>query len=57
MIIETLDKYPKLSAARLFVMAQERGYSGGSSQFRAHVARLAPAQARRGHTCVFAPCR
>ena len=42
MIIETLDKYPKLSAARLFVMAQERGYSGGSSQFRAHVARLRP---------------
>ena len=42
MIIETLSKYPRLSAARLFVMAQERGYTGGSSQFRAHVARLRP---------------
>jgi len=42
MIIDTLGKYPKLSAARLFVMAQERGYTGGSSQFRAHVARLRP---------------
>ncbi len=42
MIIETLSKYPRLSAARLFVMAQERGYRGGSSQFRAHVARLRP---------------
>jgi len=42
MIIETLDKYPKLSAARLFGMAQERGYTGGSSQFRAHVAWLRP---------------
>ncbi len=42
MIIETLEKFPKLSAARLFVMAQERGYTGGPSQFRAHVARLRP---------------
>ncbi len=42
MIIETLDKYPRLSAARLFVMAKERGYTGGSSQFRAHVAWLRP---------------
>jgi len=42
MIIEMLDKYPRLTAARLFVMAQERGYSGGSSQFRAHVAWLRP---------------
>jgi transposase len=42
LIIDTLDKYPRLSAARLFVMAQERGYRGGPSQFRAHVARLRP---------------
>ena len=42
MIIETLEKHPRLSAARLFVMAQERGYRGGPSQFRAHVARLRP---------------
>jgi len=42
MIIETLEKHPRLSAVRLFVMAQQRGYRGGSSQFRAHVARLRP---------------
>ena len=42
MIIEMLDKHPRLTAARLFVMAQERGYTGGSSQFRAHVAWLRP---------------
>lgn len=42
LIIETLEKHPRLSAARLFVMAQERGYGGGPSQFRAHVARLRP---------------
>jgi transposase len=42
MIIDTLEKHPRLFAARLFVMAQERGYCGGPSQFRAHVARLRP---------------
>ena len=41
-IIETLDKYPKLTAARLYAMAVERGYSGCSSHFRAHVAELRP---------------
>jgi len=42
MIVETLEKFPKLSATRLLGMAQVRGYAGGSSQFRAHVAQLRP---------------
>lgn len=42
LIIETLAQYPTLSAARLFGMAQARGYTGGASQFRAHVAQLRP---------------
>lgn len=42
MIIETLAQYPKLTAARLYAMAQARGYTGGHSQFRAHVAQLRP---------------
>lgn len=42
MILEELAKYPKLSAVRLLGMAKARGYSGGSSQFRAHVAQLRP---------------
>ena len=42
MILEQLEKFPRLSAARLLVMAQERGYRGGASQFRAHVSRLRP---------------
>lgn len=42
MIIETLAQYPQLTAARLYAMAQVRGYSGGASQFRAHVAQLRP---------------
>ena len=44
LIIETLAQYPTLSAACLFGMAQARGYRGGASQFRAHVAQLRPRQ-------------
>ena len=49
LIIDTIDKHPRLSAARLFVMAQERGYRGGPSQFRAHVARLRPRQSAEAY--------
>lgn len=42
MIIETLAQFPRLTAARLYAMAQERGFTGGESQFRAHVAQLRP---------------
>ncbi|MDB4516844.1 IS21 family transposase [Crocinitomicaceae bacterium] len=42
LIIETLAQYPTLSATRLLGMAQARGYRGGASQFRAHVAQLRP---------------
>jgi transposase len=41
-IRETLDKYPKLTAARLHAMACERGYQGGQSQFREVVRELRP---------------
>jgi transposase len=42
MIIERLAQFPTLSAARLLEMARVRGYRGGASQFRAHVAQLRP---------------
>ncbi len=42
MIIETLEQYPTLSAARLYAMAQERGFGGSSGHFRAYVAQLRP---------------
>ncbi|MGB5467408.1 MAG: IS21 family transposase [Sedimenticolaceae bacterium] len=42
LIIDTLAQYPTLTAARLLAMAQARGYTGGASQFRAHVAQLRP---------------
>jgi transposase len=41
-LIETLAQYPKLTAARLYAMARERGYTGGPSHFRAFVAQLRP---------------
>lgn len=41
-IVETLAQYPSLSAARLYQMAAERGYPGGPSHFREHVAQLRP---------------
>lgn len=41
-IIETLKQYPRLTAARLYQMAQVRGYPGGPSQFRQRIAQLRP---------------
>ena len=41
-IIETLAQYPRLTATRLYAMAQQRGYPGGSSHFRSQVAQLRP---------------
>ena len=41
-IIETLAQFPKLTATRLYTMVQQRGYPGGSSHFRSHVAQLRP---------------
>ena len=42
MIVATLQQFPTLTATRLFVMARERGYAGGASQFRQRVALLRP---------------
>lgn len=36
---DTLDKYPRLTASRLYEMVRERGYDGGPDHFRAMVAR------------------
>lgn len=43
-IEEQLQRYPRLTAARLFGMVKERGYTGQPSQFRAVVAELRPAR-------------
>ena len=41
-IVQTLTRFPTLTASRLFVMVRERGYRGGASQFRHRVALLRP---------------
>lgn len=41
-LVETLGKYPRLCASRLYGMAKARGYPGGPDHFRAVVARLRP---------------
>lgn len=41
-IAETLGKYPRLCASRLFEMVRQRGYRGGPDHFRRVVARLRP---------------
>ena len=42
LIVETLKKFPTLSAQRLFEMAKERGYPGGPDHFRRVVAMHRP---------------
>jgi transposase len=42
LIVETLTKYPRLCASRLFQMVRERGYPGGPDHFRRVVSRYRP---------------
>ncbi|WP_437304890.1 IS21 family transposase [Sorangium sp. So ce388] len=41
-LVETLAKYPRLCASRLYTMLKARGYPGGPDHFRAVVARHRP---------------
>jgi transposase len=41
-IIETLEKYPRLRASRLYEMVRQRGYPGRADHFRSIVARYRP---------------
>jgi transposase len=45
LIVEQLEKYPKLRASRLYEMARDRGYRGGSDHFRKVVSRFRPRRA------------
>ena len=45
-IAETLARYPKLRASRLFEMVKERGYHGSVRTLREHVAGVRPAPKR-----------
>ncbi len=46
---QTLERYPSLSAARLYHMVQQRGYLGKPSQFRALVSQLRPRPAAQAY--------
>jgi len=41
-IQQTLEKYPRLHASRLYLMARERGYPGSEGHFRRLIAQLRP---------------
>ncbi len=42
LITETLKKFPKLPASRLYAMTCERGFAGCESHFRSRIAELRP---------------
>jgi transposase len=42
LIVETLERHPRLSGSRLYEMVRERGYPGGPDHFRHIVARHRP---------------
>ncbi|HZN86938.1 MAG TPA: IS21 family transposase [Burkholderiales bacterium] len=48
-ILETLTKFPTLTAARLFVMVHERGYRGSPEHFRHLVAGMRPRRAAEAY--------
>jgi transposase len=41
-IVDTLQKYPKLCASRLYTMVKERGYPGGEDHFRHRISQYRP---------------
>ena len=48
-IQDSLSRYPGLSAARLFQMVRERGYTGAPGHFRAIVAKHRPRRAAEAY--------
>ncbi len=48
-ITETLAKYAKLCASRLYDMVRERGYTGGQDHFRHSIALLRPKPAAEAY--------
>jgi transposase len=48
-IVDTLDKYPRLCASRLYAMARERGYTGAPDYFRHVVSRYRPKRAAEAY--------
>ena len=49
LITETLERFPTLTAARLFDMVKARGYPGGPDHFRHRIAQLRPRRPREAY--------
>ena len=49
LITETLERFPTLTAARLFDMVKARGYPGGPDHFRHCIAQLRPRRPREAY--------
>jgi hypothetical protein len=54
-IHQTLEKFPTLTASRLYAMVCERGYRGSGDHFRHLIACYRPRRRRRP-ICVYAAC-
>ena len=48
-ITETLERFPTLTAARLFDMVKARGYAGGPDHFRHRIAQMRPRRPREAY--------
>ena len=48
-ITETLERFPTLTAARLFDMVKARGYPGGPDHFRHRIAQMRPRRPREAY--------
>jgi transposase len=48
-VLQTLDKYPRLPASRLYEMIKQRGYPGGADYFRCVVAQHRPRKAAEAY--------
>jgi transposase len=48
-ILQTLDRFPTLTAARLFAMVHERGYRGSQDHFRHVIAGMRPRRAAQAY--------
>lgn len=51
-VIDTLVQFPNLTAARLYEMAQQRGYPGGQSMFRQRISEMRPRKQPEAYLCL-----
>jgi len=55
-LLDTLEKYPRIKASRLYAMAKARGYPGRPDHFRAVVRQLRPRKPAEAYLRLETPC-